>query len=532
MPIIPSASVSNPFQFVKSPALDSGQAMDQFTLAQKQQIIDALKQSALNPQPTPQYGAIASRTSPITPIIQALMGYKAGKDQSELNKQYSNLFDKQYEGMASMFGAPQQTSQGVQAPQPQSNDAQGQPQSAAPVPIMMQGVPNAQYGQQLAQSLTQDQPVSAPRQPTMNPFGIDPATAMRAYMQDPNAYTSKVIDYYAKQTEPMNLREGGTAWSPTRGVLYTAPKDGIQITPGPQGPIASTMPGYNEAQAARLASNKAAEVSQTPQWTQNSQGQTTPIYATPPAARGIPTAPAVGGGGLQTTSGKASQEALGKASSDYAVELNSKAAAALEGKRTLSEMNNLLQGFNPGKFAPVLTQMGSIAQALGVSPDTVQGLTNINPGDAEAFQKGTAALATESAKQVSNRVTQMEFKTFLANNPNWMMTSNGIKRVMDYMNKGFDAPIEEQKQFAEWSKTHDPGRAVLDFPAAYNAKRAKEIAEGKANSAPAAFSDTKTKTDVNATPGQKVKVTTKAEYDQLKPGTHFIGPDGLEYVRH
>lgn len=539
----------SPIQFIKP--LDANQAIDQYSLGQKQALIDALKQSALNPQQPQNYGAIASRSSPITPIVQAISAMLAKSKQDSLNDSVRGMYQNQYSQLQGMMGGqPQQSTQDMMGSLKAANAQGVTPDQAQPIqaPQVTPQSPQQQQPQnqpsalgRLVQALSGNKPppVQAPPVQTaqqggtsqMNPFGIAPGMAANAYVQDPSAYMGKVLDYYAKRSEPMNLREGSTVFDQRTGKpIYVAPKDGIQIQDSPNGPIASSMSGYNEAQASRIASNEAAKVSQTPNWASNASGQPTAVYATPPAARGMPTAAAPAN--LQTTGGKASQEALGKASSDFAVGLNDKAAAAVEGKRTLSEMSNLLEGFNPGKFAPVLTSLGAAASALGVSPETVQGLTNINPGDAEAFQKGTAALATESAKQVSSRVTQMEFKTFLANNPNWMMTSNGVKRVMDYMGKGFDTQIDQQKEYADWSKTHSPERAVLDFPAYYNQKRLQAIDTGKTNSTPAAFTSTKTKTDVTNSPVAPVKITSKAEYEKLPKGTVFVGPDGLQYTRH
>jgi hypothetical protein len=328
-------------------------------------------------------------------------------------------------------------------------------------------------------------------------------------------------------------------FNPQKGqyeTAYAAPnleKGIMPIVEGGQITGEQPLPGAADVAATMSAAQKAGEVSQTPVWQAGARGQPTEVYPQPPVMRGGGfRLGAIGTGqpaNLQTTAGKSSQEALGKNAADYAQALNDKAAAAVQGKQTLSEMTGLLQGFQPGKFAPVLTSMGAAAQALGVSPDTIQGLTNINPGDAEAFQKGTAALATEAAKQVSNRVTQMEFKTFLANNPNWMMTPTGIKRVMDFMDKGFDQQIGQQQEFATWSKSHDPENWTTDFPAYWNQKQLGRISRGETRSTPAALSTIETAKDIARTPGPVQKVSNKADYDKLAPGSLFTGDDGVAY---
>jgi hypothetical protein len=324
------------------------------------------------------------------------------------------------------------------------------------------------------------------------------------------------------------------------------------------------LPGSEEVNAGQAAATTAATQANTPKWIDDPlhPGQGRYIYPTPPAYAGgvndvgsigrqprqtIPTpagavpATTVGSGPnatpaparVPTAADLEGQKVGAKTGQDYAADITAKAADAMAGKRTLSEMTNLLQGFTPGAGAPILTKLGAAAQAMGADPATVQKLTSINPGDAEAFQKGTAALAGEAAKQVTNRVTQTEFKVFLANNPNWMMTPNGIKRVMDFMGKGFDQQIDMQQQFADWSKGAPPDRWGIDFPAEYNKRQLAAISAGKTNSAPAPFTATKTSTDIANSAGAPVALKSKADYDALPSGKNikFVGPDGITYVK-
>lgn len=270
------------------------------------------------------------------------------------------------------------------------------------------------------------------------------------------------------------------------------------------------IPGLQGNEAALQAATTAATQSQTPHEVKDAQGRPTFTYATPPAAAGVvPTARGRdgGGGGLQTTAGAASQEGFGKAGVEYANTINADAENALQGKRTLSEMGNLLQGFNPGQGAPVLSSIGAVAQALGVPESTVEKYTHMNVGDTQAFQKGTANLAAEAAKQMTNKVTQQEFKVYLANNPNWMMTSSGIKRAMDFMGRGFDQTLDKQQLFQQFTADpkRDPGRYSVDFPAYYNAQTRQKIAQGQLNSAPAKLTGIRTQADVAAGPAPQYR---------------------------
>lgn len=188
--------MQNPFAFAKTPALDPTQAMDTYSLGQKQALINALRQAAINPPQAQQMGTIASRTSPITPIVQALMGYKAGKDQDALNSQFSNLAKQQQAQTLSMMGGGQPAQPMQQAPQP-SPEMQN--------PLEPPPDPNAA---QLAQALAGPQQQQAPQpvKSPMNPGGLDPKMAAQLYSTlGPKEYSSQYIEPYndpkAKQAQ-------------------------------------------------------------------------------------------------------------------------------------------------------------------------------------------------------------------------------------------------------------------------------------------------------------------------------------------
>jgi hypothetical protein len=98
---------ANPFSLLKTPPMDASQAQDQYSLGQKQALVQMMQQAALS-QNMPQQGAIASPTSPLVPLMQALMGYKAKSAQGELNQGYADYAKKQQDqrasALASMLG--------------------------------------------------------------------------------------------------------------------------------------------------------------------------------------------------------------------------------------------------------------------------------------------------------------------------------------------------------------------------------------------------------------------------------------------
>lgn len=305
-------------------------------------------------------------------------------------------------------------------------------------------------------------------------------------------------------------RKVATLSDALRGAVVPSTTATLGMDPGGN-VTASTIPGLQQNQAALTAANEAAKASQTPHYEQDPfhPGRVMTSFPTPPGAAPpvVPQrSPGTASGGASSPAAPNNAAALEGQKSGaqdgvkYAAEIQDNANSALQGKRTLSEMSNLLQGFTPGAGAPVLAAIGGAAQALGVPSSTVEKFTKMNVGDTQAFQKGTAALAAESAKQMTNKVTQQDFKIYLQNNPNWMMTPDGIKRAMDYMNRGFDQPLAKQQAFADFSKTASPDRWRTEFDSQWNKAEAERIKQGQYNSAPASMTGVRTSTDVSKGP--------------------------------
>lgn len=276
-------------------------------------------------------------------------------------------------------------------------------------------------------------------------------------------------------------------------------------------PIAVPIAGLQENIAARTGAEAAATAANTPHYEPDPfhPGHFTTTFPTPPASIAAapgqrPASGAQGGGGAAAGGGGAApnnaaalaeQQEGAKRGLDYRDKLAAEAQSALEGQRSLAEMGNLLQGFTPGAGAPMLAGIGSVAQALGVPADKVQKLTNMNVGDLQAFQRSSAALANAASDQISDPKAKAEFKEFLSKNPAWMMTPDGLKRSMDYMGRGFDAPLDKQQRFLAYAPKTSPDQWP-NFESQWNAEERAKIAAGKYNSAPAALSSNRTSADV------------------------------------
>lgn len=530
-------------------------ALQMQQLQRRQALADALQQQSIQPLDTQMVGNTAVRRSPfegLAKIAQAATGaYVQNKNDQQYQDIAKQMMDAQRSALSGLSGGGGQPAAPPTDPSAASNMPPESIRAPGFTPPPMPPTASQPSGGNFANTLDAAQNAAN--------YGVDPEV-IKAAIAD-QARTDQM-----KNDSATGIAPGERGNLVRRDSIKQAfvPGSGgmLDIDPATGQPVFRALPGLAESTANATGMNTAATQANTPHYEADPfhPGQFRTTYATPP---GLPTnSPPLGGvgrGGMPaqppqqpgappaamapptaappSVGGNAAdlegQKLGAKTGQDFATDLNAKASDALAGKRTLSEMQNLLQGFEPGKGAPILSGLGSAAVAMGVSPETVTQLTNVNPGDAEAFQKGTAALAGEAAKQVTNRVTQTEFKVFLANNPNWMMTPQGIKRVMDFMGKGFDQQIDQQQQFSKWSKTTSPDRWAIDFPAAYNEQQRGRIAAGQTNSAPASLTGVRTRSDtVKAESAQGGPVqwqqgwtadTARAKYPK---GTIFQFPDG------
>jgi hypothetical protein len=487
-----------------APPIDPSQYPDYLDLQRKQQIaqqlMGAFQQSNETPQNwdsmrvVPKRGALQN----VSALASALLAGKANNDALTGEKQFAK-------GQADQFNA---MFPGAQPP--------GQPpvdpkvaQLTAAISGANQSAPGIALPPQSGQAPQPQQPGGVPS------LTGDPSRdrTMAVQMGVPK-YLEAVAKRYDWTDQQKNDIYRGITSQQSRTMAMADSLKGA-VVPGSSSTLgldatgnvqAAPVGGLGANMAQTTAANTAATQSQTPHEVKDSQGRSTFAYTTPPALRqqgAIPTG--ADGGGGQTTAGAAFQGAQGKAATDYSTQVNADAENALQGKRTLSEMGNLLQGFTPGAGAPVLQAIGSIAQAMGVPEDKVTQFSGMNVGDTQAFQKGTANLAAEAAKQMTNKVTQQEFKVYLANNPNWMMSSTGIKKAMNFMDKGFDQTLDKQQLFQQFTANpkNDPGRYAIDFPAFYNQQTRQKIATGGLNSSPAAQIPIATASDIKNPPAGK-----------------------------
>jgi hypothetical protein len=167
-------------------------------------------------------------------------------------------------------------------------------------------------------------------------------------------------------------------------------------------------------------------------------------------------------------------EALGAANIEVQKQINDDASSAVKAKRTISEMEKLAQNFTPGKMASI--QKGIAEYKQGIDPDGKLGIYTDSDAKLAASTQGidklTAQLATQALKEFTSRGTQMEFKTFLANNPNIAMTKEGFDTLIGFMKKTSNLALDRQSYFMNWKngkidgEKHSP-KDYQDFDAAW-----------------------------------------------------------------
>lgn len=512
---------------------------DQIELQQRLSRAQQLAQAMTGESMTPIDAGPRGKASWTQALAKMVQGYVGGKQQQNATDLAKQLAQAQQQGMMSMFLGPsaaqiQPAQTTPQTTSPQSFAGAASPAQMSQSGLQQPGAPGQQpYSGGFVPSLTGSRTGDIGMLAGMGPEGYTKAVADRLYPTptdtskmlreagiDPSSPTGReqLVAMLNKSSyiAPVNMRAGSTALDPkTLQPLYNAPQDGIQIQYDANGrPFATQVPGFRDLNAGNIAAQTQAKALNTPVQAQDAMGRPTFIY--PQASGRVPTqgAPAPAGaaqppsmpqmpgasnaaqaaagnaygGGLQTTAGKASQEALGRGSADFVEDMRKQADAALSLRKGLKESINLSQDAPPNALAPMKTKVGAYMIALGADPAQVKGWLGLDPGAAEAMNKLTASMAVSGIKELTNRGTQFEFGKFMDMNPNAGLTPEGLRRVSQYMLQSSQTSIDQFQEFAKWRAGKSPDTWAIDFPAYWQAKVAHDIDAGKYLSTPAQYS--------------------------------------------
>jgi hypothetical protein len=232
--------------------------------------------------------------------------------------------------------------------------------------------------------------------------------------------------------------------------------------------ITNAIPGLNAEAVSSIQRQLAAEPDKPIDVDITLGGRRAKLTLQPLGGRGFTTG--------QSTEARSAQEKSGTNAGDVQSQIDTEAAGALQSRKILGEMRVLSQDFTQGKVAPFKRALGEWAQALKLPGDWSQEIKVAE--SQQALQKLTAQMATAAMKQFTNRGTQMEFKTFLQNNPNAELTPGGFQKVLEFMDSTANASLQKQQAYVEWRKMN-PVERSQDFLAEWNKKQAAEIAQPK-----------------------------------------------------
>jgi hypothetical protein len=264
--------------------------------------------------------------------------------------------------------------------------------------------------------------------------------------------------------------------------------------------IVNAIPGLDKEAVANIQSQLAAEPDKPINVDMNIGGRPVKMTLQP-----------IGGGFTsgQTTEARAAQEKSGTNAGDVQSQIDSEASSALQSRKILGEMRGLASDFTPSKIAPMQRALGEWAQALKLPGDWA---TEIKSAESQqALQKLTAQMATAAMKQFTNRGTQMEFKTFLQNNPNAELTSGGFQKVLEFMDRASASSLDKQQAYQEWRKMN-PVERSQDFLADWNKRQNAELS-GAPDKPSASFVANQVYTDAK---GNRARYLGNNKWQELK----------------
>lgn len=216
----------------------------------------------------------------------------------------------------------------------------------------------------------------------------------------------------------------------------------------------------------------------------NSQGQVTPLPGAPAAVQTMANSKETGTQQAEVSSAaaKQQQEGIGKQSAETEEDINERADNAVATLRNNAELSKLSQNVGLGNTAPLAMALKSWAISLGMDKDQADAEST---GDAQALQKLTVKLATQSTKELSTRPAQMEFLKNLENTPGLAMTPSGFNTILQFSNQGAQMDLQKQQAFQQYKGQLPQGASVdtSDFKSKWNQQQVANIPNTLSNSA-------------------------------------------------
>lgn len=166
------------------------------------------------------------------------------------------------------------------------------------------------------------------------------------------------------------------------------------------------------------------------------------------------------------------QETRATAANDYDVQLTEANTAGQENLRVLREMQDALKIFKSGGGQEVRQKFATLAQSVGAPEKLVDEIAGGNRGAIAEFQKLAVRYATQEMKTnmgAGQRFTNLDFGTFLKNNPTIDTDPRGLDKMFKFLEQGVWRAGQQQEALQRWKQGERPkgyeNSDISSFPA-------------------------------------------------------------------
>jgi hypothetical protein len=150
-------------------------------------------------------------------------------------------------------------------------------------------------------------------------------------------------------------------------------------------------------------------------------------------------------------------------------------------------MQSAMQQFKTGGGLEVRQRLAQLAQGVGMSQKLVDDIAGGNRGAIAEFQKLAVRYATQEMKTnmgQAQKFTNLDFSTFLKNNPTIDTDPRGLEKMFGFLEKGVWRMQQQQEYYNRWKQGERPkdfqGSGMDAFPAFWTKVLAKANAPAEA----------------------------------------------------
>lgn len=147
------------------------------------------------------------------------------------------------------------------------------------------------------------------------------------------------------------------------------------------------------------------------------------------------------------------QEERATAANTYDTALTEINTVGQENLRVLREMQDAMKAFKTGGGMAVREKLGGMLDALGFPKNVVDAAAGGDRGAIQEFQKLAVRYATQEMKTnmgSGQRFTNLDFSTFLKNNPTIETDPRGLDKMFKFLEQGVWRAGQQQDEHSHW----------------------------------------------------------------------------------